>query len=274
MHEREHRRPPESPVPATPTSETGAGMTPMRMLALQRAAGNHAVAGLVAGKVEGALTEEEAPAGAGRSPKLRLRLVGVAQRKDSDGAAAAGRLGFKNESGPTTSDCGGYTWTVQWELDKASPKGGWIVQGVTASLDVKDAAGKAVDIKKLTGGKIDPADWTPYWEAWKVNAGQKVTTYAEKGDLKDDTYWMSGLYDTTKGTIKIEGKAEFYEDLTLPDDFKRTDKAPAWILPMTRKKPTLAGGTGSIEHNLTATWDCTAGSKSKATTVTTSKPTK
>ena len=305
MPERTHRQPLEPQRRATPRVETAgraaeipaidAGLTPELMLRLQSAAGNHAVGRLVAGKLGYGVPEDEEmppsagrlparmkapplPAGAGEvereetGPKPRLRLVTVAGPTGSGAEAASGGLGFKKVSGPKKVDCGGYKWIVQWVLDKKSPKGGWIVQGVTATFDVKDAAGKAVDVKKLTGGVIDPAtQWTPYWEAWKVNAGKDVTKYAEKGDLEDDMYSMPGLYDTTKGSIKIEGKAEFYEDLTLPADFKVTNAAPAWILPMTRTKPTLAGGTGAIDHTLTAKWDCTAGSASKATTVTTSK---
>lgn len=291
MHERDQRQTaePDSQAsaraePAAETPQPGRGLVPEHLLRLQATAGNQAVARLVAGKLNYTPADEELPPMAGkdepasdtreperhptgRKPKLRLVTVSGPKGATDD---ATGGLAYKKVSGPTAVDCGGYKWVVQWELDSPSPKGGWIVQGVSATFDVKDKDGKAVDVKTLTGGKIDPAtQWTPYWEAWKVNKGKKVTTYAEGGDLEDDTYGMPGLYDTTKGSITIAGKAEFYEDLTLPADFKATNKAPAWILPMTRTKPTLAGGTGMIDHTLTAKWDCTAGSASKATTITT-----
>jgi hypothetical protein len=35
--------------------------------------------------------------------------------------------------------------------------------------------------------------------------------------------------------------------------------APAWSLPATNSNPGLTGGTGALDHNLTATWDGVAG---------------
>ena len=44
--------------------------------------------------------------------------------------------------------------------------------------------------------------------------------------------------------------------LKLPASFKVTHKPPAGILPMTKTDPALAGGSGAISHNISATWDC------------------
>ena len=214
---------------------------------------------------------EEADAMSAEEPAPRLRMVTVpgAARAAGKLAAVSGRLGLKSAAPPTEKTCGDFSWTVQWVLDKPSKKGGWIVQHVKTAFDLKDGAGKAVDMKPKKEGDLDPA-WWPIWEAWQVNADQKVTTYAETGDLADDTYGL-GEYPDTKGKIKITGTATFYEGLTLPSDFKVTDAAPAWILPVTKKKPKLKGGTGTIDHSLTATWDCTASSKDRKTKVKTSK---
>jgi hypothetical protein len=54
----------------------------------------------------------------------------------------------------------------------------------------------------------------------------------------------------------VKGTAEFYDDLTLPSSFKVTDKPPTGILPGTKSSPSLAGGTGSISHDIKAAWDC------------------
>jgi hypothetical protein len=167
-------------------------------------------------------------------------------------------------SGPISSDCGGFKWIVQWKLDKPTTKGGWVVQKVESPYDVKDCGDKAVDPTKVGGWQ---PSWCPYWEAWQINKGQQVTTYAEGGDLEDDTYAAPSLGSDTEGSVTVKGTAEFYEGLTLPSSFTVTNKAPAWILPTTKSAPKLSGGTGSISHNLKASWDCC--SKEKAATKTT-----
>jgi hypothetical protein len=154
--------------------------------------------------------------------------------------------------GPTARDCGGFKWVVQWELDQQTTKGGWVVQKIESPYDIKDCSDKAVDQAKLP---FKPS-WYPFWEAWQINKGQKVTTYAEGGDVEDDSYATGGTGEGTKGNRTIKGEAEFYDGLTLPTSFKVTNKAPTFILPTTASAPTLSGGTGAISHNLKATWDC------------------
>jgi hypothetical protein len=173
------------------------------------------------------------------------------------------KLSHKTDSAATGSDCGTFKWVVQWMLDKPSPKGGWVVQQVGVTRNVKDCADK-VSGPDDSGG-LNTA-WYPLWEAWKVNPGKSVTTYAEGADTEDDTY-SQGLTKPTKGSVTVTGSAEFYEGLVLPGSFKVTNKAPTWILPATNAAPTLAGGTGAIPHSLTATWNCCTGSD-KTTTVT------
>jgi hypothetical protein len=169
-------------------------------------------------------------------------------------AATPPKLSKKTVSGgPTASDCGGYKWVVQYELDKKTTKGGWVVQKVELPYDVKDCSDKAVDPTKV-GGPQPSAH--PYWEAWQINKDQKVTTYAEGGDVEDDTFATAGPGNNTKGNTTQKGTAEFYDGLTLPSSFKATNKAPSWILPATTAAPTLSGGTGAISHELKATWDC------------------
>jgi len=95
------------------------------------------------------------------------------------------KLTKKTVSGPTAGTCGGFKWVVQWELDKKTTKGGWVVQKVELPYDVKDCSDKPVDPKKVGG--LQPS-WYPVWEAWPINKDQRVTTYAEGGDVEDDTY--------------------------------------------------------------------------------------
>ena len=67
------------------------------------------------------------------------------------------------------ADDGG--WIIQWKLSEPSPKGGWIIQRIETTVDVKDCKGNVVRNHPLIpqNGKII------YWETWRVNAGQKIT---------------------------------------------------------------------------------------------------
>ena len=169
----------------------------------------------------------------------------------------------KKPQAATTSDCGGFSWVVQWELDKVTTKGGWVVQKVELPHDVKDCDGKAIDLETASGHR---PSWFPFWEAWQIHSGQKVTTYAETGDTADDTFGSGSYGAKSKGSLTLKGTPEFYDGLTLPSDFKVTNKPPAWILPTTKTAPTLTGGTGAIAHELTATWNCCGADRSTKVT--------
>jgi hypothetical protein len=219
-----------------------------RVLELQRAAGNRAVARMLAGgKLPPELLDEEGVRATGRwaTGSNAPRVVG---RKAK--AVKPSKLTKRTEKRARGGDCGEFSWVVQWKLDRPSPAGGWVVQKVDVTRDVKDCAGNAV-----TTGGLNTA-WYPLWEAWPINPGQKVSTYAELNhDREDDTY-ASDEIPGTKGSMTVTGSAEFYEGLTLPPAFTVTNAEPTWILPATNTAPTLAGGTGAIAHSLTATWDC------------------
>jgi len=285
---------------ATPARETAREPAPgactvrpaspahQRVLALQHAAGNRAVSRMVAaGKLPPGIDDEEGEVpvggwfgdlwksfvGKGASPPTLpspAPAAGVTPASPKPPSAATAtpvaapppKLSKTVVSGPTPRDCGGWKWVVQWKLDKPTKTGGWVVQRVDATRDVKDDKDKPVPV---TNG-WDPS-WTPYWEGWKINAGQSITTYAETGDVEDDTYAGTAGGVNTRGTFTMRGRAEFYEGATLPATMKPTNSAPAWILPFTKTDPSLAGGTGAIDHDLTATWDCTTANKS--TTITT-----
>lgn len=220
----------------------------------------------VSGKKPGAGELEEIAGRMKHAPDINREQI----MRDNDGEGKASRealpkLSYKTIEGPTTHKYGDFKWVVQWILDKASPKGGWIVQKVRSNFDVKDDKNARIDVKAKSG--TDPA-WWPLWEAWPVNKGEKVTTYAsEDSDPVDDTYGSPGFGAKTKGAREVLGDAEFYEGLKLPSSFKATNKAPAWILPSTQSDPGLTGGSGSLTHNLKATWDGVDGDgETKATT--------
>ena len=172
---------------------------------------------------------------------------------DGDVAATPPRLTKKTVSSPIPSACGGFWWEIQWELDKKTTKGGWVVQKVELEYDVKDCSDKPFDAEQ-TGG-LNPG-WYPLWEAWQIHKDQQVTAQVEGGDIYDDIFGTLGYGKNTHGSVIVKGTAEFYEGLTLPSSFKLTNDPPASGLPSTKSAPTLSGGTGAVLHNLKATWNC------------------
>jgi hypothetical protein len=244
------------------------------LISLQRAIGNQAVQRLLFPNAGGKGPEQgvEGYAIRGSGDEAVTSQMGghgatreVLQRDDGDDdpqttpTASGGKtattapptLAKSTVKGPTSGPRGKYSWTVQWKLSGPSPLGGWIVQKLDFSGSIKDSAGAAVS-----------HGWegtTPYWEAWKVNKGKSVTTYAEGGDVDDDTFSNPSYAAGTRGSVTETGAAEFYEGLTLPSSFKADPSSPAGILPVTKSSPSLSGGTGGIAHNLTATWDSSKG---------------
>src|SRR5829696_8394655 len=249
------------------------------LLALQQAAGNQAVQRLIAGlSPEGgkdvlpeavADPQEEAVDAVARDQggrdgevvERRDHARTLLRNGDGSGAADAGtapNLTKKTDSGPTSEKHGGFKWVVQWELDKPSPKGGVIIQKVNAVHDIKSKDGAKL------GTGFDK--WAPYWEAWEINKRQKVTTYAETGDLEDDTFSKGPSPEGSQGVFEEKGTAAFYEGAKLPASMKPERKSPAGILPFSQSDPALAGGSSSLAHELKATWD---GVKADGTTTVT-----
>ena len=249
----------------TPAPEVGPAHA---LLAMQQSAGNQAVQRMIAGlSPRGgkdvlpeavADPEENFVEQGGRDHGPTLQRNG-----DDRTPAAAGtapNLKKKNVSGPTSEKHGGFKWVIQWELDKPSPAGGVIIQKVNAVHDIKDKDGKKL------GTGFDK--WVPYWEAWEINKDQKVTTYAETGDLEDDTFSKPSSPDGSQGTFEEKGTAAFFEGAKLPASMKPERKSPAGIRPFSQSDPALAGGSSSLAHELKATWDGVKGDgKTTVTTV-------
>lgn len=169
-------------------------------------------------------------------------------------------------AGPTTTDCGGFSWGARWSLSGAtSSTNGFVVQEVNWIFDIKDAAGTPVDGPTRMGF---PAAFTHFWEGWQVRGGQ-VFVGTTTSPHNADTYGSPGGGDGTKGSITIRGRANFYPDVTLPSGFAARNAPPAWALPVTTSDPGLPAGTGALDHNITATWDCTPTSADRTTHVTT-----
>ncbi len=143
--------------------------------------------------------------------------------------------------------CGGFDWRIWWDIPHGSSRSGWVIQEITATFDAQKADGSEAFKKTYH-----------YWEAWPVEKGKKISRFQDKHELPpfDDQYY-TGARPGTKGTNTYVAKAKFFEG-DLPADFKQSNPDTiAGDLYSTKKRPNFWDGTG-IDHNITATWDCTA----------------
>src|SRR5262249_54534941 len=147
---------------------------------------------------------------------------------------------------------------ARWAIAGADAStNGWIVQHVVVQQNVQDASGTAIAPGTGTYGGLQTA-WYPLWEAWQVRGGN-VFVGGSPSAHNAEPYGQGPVGPNTKGTTKVIGRADFYPDLALPTSFTVKNAAPAWALPATNSDPGLTGGTGVLDHNLTATWDGVAG---------------
>lgn len=147
---------------------------------------------------------------------------------------------------------------MRWSLANADTStNGWIVQRVFVTHHVTDAAGATV-VPGTGGYDGFPASWTPYWEGWQVRSGQ-VFVGGTTSPHVADTFSQPPIGAHTEGWSGIAGRADFYPNLTLPASFVPTNTAPAFALPMTTTNPSLTGGTGALDHIITASWDSIGG---------------
>lgn len=153
--------------------------------------------------------------------------------------------------GPTTGNCGGYSWRAAWRLNQPTKheQGGWIVQHIQAEIKAEDAKGNALD--KPASSSLE------YWEAWYVSSNA-ISPWRPYDKLWDDKYWATGRGTGTKGTISVKGTAAFYDGLKLPKPpFKKKEgNKGAGNLWVSDVDPKLKGGTEKVDHNLEAKWDC------------------
>jgi RHS repeat-associated protein len=183
-----------------------------------------------------------------------LNLVGFADnnpisRIDSIGDAP--RLSKTTVMGPTWEPCGGFEWTIRWELDAPAmvPNpiawGGWIIQHVTETDEIKDCQNR--------GANPGP-NKRNFWEAWPVQPGQQRTAFHTLSPHDDD--YVESPHPGTKGKIEIKATATYYDGLVLPPVFRQIQGSISGILPISEVDPKLTGGSNIVHHNLTATWNC------------------
>jgi hypothetical protein len=165
---------------------------------------------------------------------------------------------------PTAGECGAYSWKVRFSVDNADETtNGYIVQKIDVTYTRKDCSGAD---KPVTG-----VGTFPYWEAWGVRGG-KVFIGDTAQAHNADTYSDPAMGNSTSGSIAIKGIAEFFPGVTLPAHMKANNPdTQAGSLRSSLTDPGLTGGTGSIPHDLTASWNCCGtalpGAKERQTTI-------
>ena len=176
---------------------------------------------------------------------LAIGIISYFQACDDMSTTPQSSMVIKNIEGPQNMVCGGFNWVVQFILKIKSPKGGYFVQEIKIKRTINEECPTEYDDIDIT-----------YYEAWQVNAGKTITTYAEGGDVKDDTYFMSSM-PQSEGNTDYTGKVKFFENLILPADFKANNpKTYAGILPSTKTKPAFWNATNALDHDLDSDWDC------------------
>jgi hypothetical protein len=138
------------------------------------------------------------------------------------------------------STCGNHYWLVEFVLPMPAATSGWIVQEIMYDLNITGGAQKQ----------------RHFWEGFYVKAGATTCVYAGADDIYADS--ADDHPSNSTGTSTTNGKAKFYEG-TLPADFiHKNQDTDAEARRSTTTQPPFWDGTGT-DHNLTVTWDCTAG---------------
>jgi hypothetical protein len=203
-----------------------------------------------------AAAKGEAPEGEGLFRPLKGEPE--AGTKGGPGTKGEGKKKVKKTelAAPTAGECGAYSWKVRFSVKNAdATTTGYIVQKVDAKYNRTDCEGTD---KPVTG-----MGTFPFWEAWGVRGG-KVFIGDTANEHNADTYSDNSMGDETKGSIVVKGTPEFFPDVTLPEHMKANNPdTQAGDLRSSTTDPALTGGTGSISHNLTASWNCCPGKKKK-----------
>lgn len=168
---------------------------------------------------------------------------------------------------PKLGDCGSFSWRVDFLLAEEIPKGngGYIIQHVTRSYEIKDKAGK-----KMTFPEIDTQK--EYWEAFGVTGADQKPTFADNAVTGfTDNFWLvaedGGKPDPdgrdltgTEGWYEIKGEATYYDGLTLPAAFEYGKVKAARGLLATLEDPKInqpaANTSNTVSRSIRVKWNC------------------
>jgi hypothetical protein len=260
------------------------------VLALQRAAGNRAVARLLhrcgpggcscGGACDEERLEDERD-GKGWTPEQDLddELEGHGRRSvlrqlDRPALQRLKITQYKFDKG----DCG--KRNVQWVfgLDSAAPEDGYIVQHIQTYSFVKDCPEQAIG---------PPGPEQEYWEAWFVKKGDKLDWTTVRDSWTDGSVLPVANHKNgsqmSAGTVKffLKSKTGDLGDFGKAPADPKSDWGPGKVprsgaLPSTAKKPTWWDGPsteGPADRLTTSQWDCCDPDSAKHTSNVTSKPT-
>jgi hypothetical protein len=131
-------------------------------------------------------------------------------------------------SGPTWSPHGAFDWRVKFTT---SGRNGWLVQEIVNTIDVKNAAGAAVN----TAGVVPR-----YWEAWAVDASGQISPSA--GPVHD--MWIRPNWGAnTVGRWSMSGRLHFTTTDPATQGFTPGGVSNAGILLSTATAP---AGLGAV----------------------------
>jgi len=178
---------------------------------------------------------------------------------------------------PKLGNCGSFSWRIDFLLAEKMLKGqgGYIVQHITRSYEIKDKNGK-----KLTFPEIDTEK--EYWEAFEVHGNDEQPTFADLAvPGPTDNFWLVASdggepspdgqnLEGTEGWYEIKGEAVYYDGLTLPDKFKlpgAIKSAPglAGTLDDPKINHPAADTSNTLTRSIRVKWNCCPGSESKKT---------
>jgi len=168
-------------------------------------------------------------------------------------AAAAPQLRAVVNTGPDPVNCGGVNFVINWNLSRnAAAQGGFIIQNVTFTWNVRDCNGASVP-------NPDPRT-SPlrYFEAWRVAPNSTTLTPVTTDTFfwPDNAPWAGRC---TVGNVRILATARYHDNVAaLPAHMIANNPATfAGTLQSSLTDPAL-GGTQSraVEHRLLFRWTC------------------
>lgn len=153
------------------------------------------------------------------------------------------------DSGPTSTNCGGFDWRVKFDLKNPSKGGGWIVQEIEIKNNIKNCDGTDNNVSTIH-----------YWEAWEIKDKQSAPDLSRNTlGLTFDDMWVEPDHPNTRNYQDNRGKVRYFEGVNLPATMVANNPAVpgAGILHAdTVAPPFWNNGASNTDHNLYVSWNC------------------
>jgi hypothetical protein len=150
--------------------------------------------------------------------------------------------------GPTPSECGAAKVKRKWEINPATPTGGYVVQRITMTGDIKSCWGDDLTSDRYKG------DGLKYTETWSIFKGHTFSNL-----LPFDNFSSGFKGFCTFGWFQIEGEGEFCETDTvpLPPGFGQGNVKEALLAPskLGHHSP-FPNCSNKKNFTLKVSWDC------------------